>query len=257
MSKVSFDAIDDLNTGEATSKNTASKKDEGGLIEIPADTSTAVALSQNELSAAGLSGEWGTDDIEYPKIKVVGANSDLVTEGGFPAGSINLNGDLTLVEKGEPLRVCVVHVEKKWQEDVDFDSGEIPKIFDTLQAAQAEGYTNEYNAANLVRPMARMVFVIEKPANFDDQTGIFAYHCEATGQDYTLAGATFAKTAFNSTAKALFSFAMLTKKPIHSTWWELSSSLKQYKDNKWFSPFLKRSAALSKGESEFVSDFIS
>lgn len=239
---IKFDELEEQEAAPAPAKKAA-------LVDKPAGPSTELAT---DLAEAGLGGEWGTDDIDYPKLKILGTQATLVVEEGMPAGSINLMGEHTLVEKDKPVRVCVLLADKLWQEDVDFDSGDIGKVFSTLAEARAEGFTPEYGAANRVRPMCRLLLLIEKPDGFDDTSGVFAYEYE--GKHYTLAGATFAKTAFNTTGKAIYSYAQLSGNPTHATWWKLSSTLKKFGENKWYGPKMQRSEELNEGELAFVEE---
>lgn len=252
-------------TGKVSFANMESLPEEGaGATTAPAEElpfteeestaiepSTALAPAGANMSDCGLEGDWDMDDMKYPTLRVLSSLSLLVKDEGYPDGSINLNGELTVALADEPVRICVLRAEKVWQEHLD-NSDEIPQVFASLKEAQAAGFSREFTAENRVRPCCRATLLVEKPEDLEDPAGLFSF--EFNGKLYTVAGVVWSKTAYKTTGEKIFSYVMFQKQHIRSTWWTLKSDEKSYKNKKWNSPVLSRGAPLSEKEFEFASE---
>lgn len=110
-------------------------------VITPATTNTQ--LASTEMPGLGtISGEIDADDIVIPRVNLVqnvGELADL-----FPSGAVTYNKEVQLSDGTTPIEVTVLRARKQFVEALDFDSGERPQVFDTLEEVKAVGGTVEW-----------------------------------------------------------------------------------------------------------------
>lgn len=98
-------------------------------------------LMQQPLGA--LSGELGSSDYAFPKLKLSQSVGPLA-EAGVAPGSLVL-GETIIWEDGcEEPEITILRAQKQLVEDLPYGSEEFPKIFMTAADAEAEGLTTEW-----------------------------------------------------------------------------------------------------------------
>lgn len=242
MAKSSFE---DLETEEPAVETTA-------LVDrktLPEDEPTGELSIPSE---EGLSGEFGREDVEIPRLNIVAKTSQLVDEG-FTPGSIVLNKQVPLVLKETDLRVFVVSCRKQYQEDVPWGEDRLGRIFNTRQELEAEGFSTEWGSPNLCVPLATIVLLVEAPKGLSEEA-LELFPFEHKDKNYTMAVLTASKTAYKTTAKPIASYLAFAKKGSSLTdiAWSLKSVLKTNGDNSWFSPVLTRGSSVDEEMRAFI-----
>ena len=228
----------------------AIEEDQGAVI-VQESNKGELTLTDQQLSDAGLAGDFDQSDINLPRINIVAKTSALVDEG-FTPGAIVLNKEATLTLKDTPLRVIVTAMVKQYQEDVAWGAEELPKVFNTEDEVHAAGYSLEWGSPNMCRPIAHITMLIEAPEGLDeDALELFPY--ERDGKHYAMAIYTASKSAYKPTAKEIATFAAFAKgEGVWTTSWALTSKLRTEGDVSWFAPTMKRSGKLAEDELQFI-----
>lgn len=222
--------------------------------EVATTTTTKSELAEPKSNMTGVSGEWDRDDLLLPRLNLVAKTSELVDDG-FTPGAWVVNKELEIALKEEDLTVIILMMDKKYQEDIPFDSEEQPRIFSTKQEMHEAGYSSEYGSEAYCQPLANFTLLVKLPADVTDETGIF---CHTIGKDsFALVALTVSKTAYKTTAKLVAShLAFSGADGLHKSAWTLYSKLKTYGDKAWFSPFLKKGNALTDAQLKDVENII-
>lgn len=116
---------------ETSSKTTETAEAAGDIIEGSPTGSLAVA------TGAGITGDLDASDISFPRLQItqgVGALSE-----NFKKGSIILDGETEISDGTEPIEFTVCRIGKQFEENVDWDSGEIPRIVSKSEAVEIGG----------------------------------------------------------------------------------------------------------------------
>ena len=259
MAKTSFAEIKEK--GKKSPAKKVSSKEENVEVSIQEEDKSAIivqesnrgelTLTDQQLSDAGLAGDFDQSDINLPRINIVAKTSALVDEG-FTPGAIVLNKEATLTLKDKPLRVIVTAMVKQFQEDVAWGAEDLPKVFNTEEEVHEAGYSLEWGSPNMCRPIAHITMLIEAPEGLDeDALELFPY--ENDGKHYAMAIYTASKSAYKPTAKEIATYAAFAKGDgVWTAAWSLTSKLRTEGDVSWFTPTMKRSGRLSPEELEFV-----
>lgn len=262
MAKTSFAEMEEGK--KRPTKKSAKTKAKAESVEVDAveDSSAAIieqpsargdlAITNQQLSDAGLAGDFDQSDINLPRINLVAKTSALVDDG-FAPGAIALNKEVTLVTRDKPLRVIVTHMVKQFQEDVAWGSEELPKTFNSEEEVHAAGYSFEWGSTNMVRPIAHITMLVQAPEDLsENDLELFPY--EFDGNHYAMAIYTASKSAYKPTAKEIATYAMYAKdEGVWASAWSLSSKLRTEGDVSWFTPSLKRAGRLDENELKFVN----
>lgn len=132
-------------------------------------------------------GEFDERDIVLPIkwISMLQSNSNLVKEGEFLCGDVIMRASsqepayllysppTKKAEGTAPLTMVFLNMEKKWMEEVDFDSGIQAKIWDHKKQAEAEGYKLFAGSDdNGFRPFFVALVFVKQPADDVDNEDI-------------------------------------------------------------------------------------
>lgn len=235
---------------EETTEVIVKEEDQSAVI-VQESNKGDLTLTDQQLSDAGLAGDFDQSDINLPRINLVAKTSALVDDG-FTPGAVVLNKEATLTLKDVPLRIIVTAMVKQFQEDVAWGAEELPKVFNTEEEVHEAGYSLEWGSPNMCRPIAHITMLIEAPEGLEeDALELFPY--ENDGKHYALAIYTASKSAYKPTAKEIATFAAFAKgEGVWTTSWAFTSKLRTEGDVSWFTPSMKRSGRLSSEELQFV-----
>jgi len=254
MAKTSFAEMEEKGkkspTKKVASKEVTVKEEDQGAVIVQESSKGELTLTDQQLSDAGLAGDFDQSDINLPRINLVAKTSALVDEG-FTPGAVVLNKEATLTLKDKPLRVIVTAMVKQFQEDVAWGAEELPKVFNPEEVHEA-GYSLEWGSPNMCRPIAHITMLIEAPEGLDED-GLELFPYENDGKHYAMAIYTASKSAYKPTAKEIATFAAFAKgEGVWTTSWAFTSKLRTEGDVSWFTPAMKRSGRLSSEELQFV-----
>jgi|TARA_R110000772_G_scaffold95430_4_gene193749 hypothetical protein len=219
------------------------------------EETTTTELATEQDNPAGLTGEWGNEDCDTPRLQVVAKTSDLVDEG-FDPGAVILSKEVTVALKDKPIDIIVVNMDKRFKSDVPFGGEEEAVIFKTLAEAVAAGYSTEWESKNRVRPMSDMTMLIKAPkgTSKEDLDGYFPYK---NGKDHwAMCIMTAQKTAFKSAASPVVTYLRTSGAEILGMGFTLHSTLKSGNGNSWFNPIVKRGALLDAKTKAFVAGIL-
>jgi hypothetical protein len=109
---------------------------EAGLAEIP----KASIVSLVDVPIGDIQGQLTGSDFSYPKLKLGQSVGPLTEELGFSAGDIVINDATILWQDGcEAVEIVVLSALKQFVEDLPYGSDEYPRIYATIEEAEADG----------------------------------------------------------------------------------------------------------------------
>ena len=115
---------------ETASEDTAVAEATADIIEGSAETTTLVAGN-------GITGDLDASDISFPRLQIVQGMGNL--SENFKKGEIVLDGESLISDGPTPVELTVCRIGKQFEENVDWDSGEIPRIVTKEQALEIGG----------------------------------------------------------------------------------------------------------------------
>jgi len=190
-------------------------------LEVVDQTSTALAVPQAEALA------FSAADIDIPRINVLQKMSQI--EG--PTGSIMLDKEFVLAKPEQKINAIVVAAQKKWKEDISFDSDEIPRFANTQAEADALAASSEYS----ILEFADIILLIPEYDGCDPDA--FAY--PIGDKNYAIGKITVQKDAYRCTFKRLATFQSFNRNiPIATRFWSFSSELMSKGKYSWYVPSL-------------------
>ena len=181
---------------EASSKTTETAEAAGDIIEGSPTGSLAVA------TGAGITGDLDASDISFPRLQItqgVGALSET-----FKKGSIILDGETEISDGTDPVEFTVCRIGKQFEENVDWDSGEIPRIVSKSEAVEIGGsfeWGSNGEKPNWL-PIADALICIK-----GDDENIFPF--EHGGNNYAFALWRIKGTAYKRAAVPIFTAAKM------------------------------------------------
>lgn len=116
---------------ETTSETTAEAEASGDIIEGSPTSSLAVA------PGAGITGDLDASDISFPRLQIVQGMGNL--SENYKKGEIVLDGESLISDGPTPVEFTVCRIGKQFEENVDWDSGEIPRIVSKNEAVEIGG----------------------------------------------------------------------------------------------------------------------
>lgn len=181
----------------------------------------------------GLTGEWGTGDIQIPRLSLVQKSGTLADE--FPKGAFVFNKELVIGDGNQPFDITVLSARKYYQEDLPFgESDELPRVFERLEDARAAGFTTDWDS-NLPRVKEAADLVVLIPVPLEYATVRF------NDRGYTRALWTLVSSAYNSAAKPIVTAAVCghLREGIHRGGWDVTSALRTNQRNSWYVPVVR------------------
>lgn len=235
--------------------------DAGGLPPaLPPGEAGEIPALPGMSGMSGIEGDFNRDDLVIPYLNIVGKTGKLSDE--FTPGNILFNRETVLSDGKKPIIVTPISLKKIWVEDLDFDSEVTPRKFQTLEEAQLEGYSSDYEAEKKVVPQATILFLvpIERDfASFEAPTDLHECIKEQTKRVFNgepMFG--FARalyicqgSAYNAVAKPLITagYSGHLRAGLHHGGFALTTHLKSFKTNSWWAPKL---ASAGKHSPEFI-----
>ena len=133
-------------------------------------------------STAGVSGDFDVSDITFPKLQLVHGIGPLSDE--FNKGGIVLGGETLISDGDDAVEITVVKIAKMFEENIPFETGEIPRIVPTKAELLALGGDTEYGARDPKtgkseqpswKPIADALICIKDPTGKDSTNYPYSY----------------------------------------------------------------------------------
>lgn len=242
------------------------------FAEVEQDDNTAaplpVATTQTapkaELAAAtsgggattGLDGDFNQKDIKLPRLNLVQKTSEAVDAGVARPGDILFKSGDALLPLSRPTEITILHLDKKYQEDVPYGSGVQAKIFNTAAEVRENGGSTEWGAENRYKEMANVQILFPAPADTpEEMLDLFPYEFE--GQSYAVAMMTLTGSAYTNAAKPIITAFMTRLRGKHWTGkWTLDSEKKTGGGNSWYAPKVSSLGLHDEAFAEFAQGFL-
>ena len=161
---------------------------------------------------SGVSGDFDLTDITFPKLQLVHGIGPLSDE--FSKGGIVLDGE-TLVSDGKPpVELTVIKVSKMFEENIPFETGEIPRIVATKAELLKLGGSTDYGDRDPKtgkseppswKPIADALICIKDPTGEDSTNFPF----EFDGSNYAFALWRIKNSAYKRAAVPIFTAARM------------------------------------------------
>ncbi len=115
---------------ETASEETAVAEATADIIEGSPETTALVA-------GGGITGDLDASDISFPRLQIVQGMGNL--SENFKKGEIVLDGESLISDGPTPIELTVCRIGKQFEENVDWDGGEIPRIVSKAEAIEIGG----------------------------------------------------------------------------------------------------------------------
>ena len=203
--------------------------------EIEAATTTAVTTVGQELTI-------DADDIDIPRLNVV----QKMSTGDFDHGSLILDKTHEILPRETKGHCIILGAIKKWKEDIDFDSDEMPRIVGTKQEMEQLKIDSEYQ----ILEFAELILMFAQPeGNTDDD----AFPFPIGDNNYCIGKIYVQKDAYRKTYKSLMTFAAFNRGlPLNSRLWNFESQIMSKGKYSWYVPTL---SVTKEHVPEAVADF--
>tara|TARA_Y100001938_G_scaffold151214_1_gene247642 strand:+ start:678 stop:1421 length:744 start_codon:yes stop_codon:yes gene_type:complete len=161
---------------------------------------------------AGVSGDFDLTDITFPKLQLVHGIGPLSDE--FAKGGIVLDGETLISDGDQEVDITVVKIAKMFEENIPFETGEIPRIVATKAELLELGGDTEYGPRDPKtgkseppswKPIADALICIKDPTGEDDTN--FPYEYE--GDNYAFAMWRIKNSAYRRAAVPIFTAATM------------------------------------------------
>ena len=200
---------------------------------------------------AGLVGDFDASDISFPKLQIaqgVGALSET-----FKKGTIVLDGEFDISDGTSDVEITVCRIGKMFEENIEWDSGEIPRIFNSkaevLEADPEATFVWADGTPASWKPIADALVCIkgEDPTNFP---------FEFDGNNYAFAIWRIKGTAYKHAAVPIFTAAkMYYRDGINVGSFMLTTQKVKAGNNVVHAPKLRKGSRHDKKFVEWLKDF--
>lgn len=191
-------------TGEETEN--AGHGTPGAELEVIDEDRGAIAQVSTNIfggQVGSFTGEISMSDFAVPKLKLAQNVGPLTEELGFTAGDI-VFADETILWQPEcaPIELTVIRAHKNFVEKTEYGSGEMGRIFESLEEAKEAGLTVVWGPNNEppdTMPQVTMLVVIKLPDGVESEL----FNLEHEGQRYALGLWRISGTSYGSVVQKI------------------------------------------------------
>jgi len=191
---------------------------------------TEIAVADTTALANPSSNEFVIDaeDIDIPRLSVI----QKMSTSDFDHGSLVIDKANEIITRETKISCIVLGAVKKWKEDIDFDSDEMPQIVSTKEALDDLKRTSEYN----ILEFAELYLMFAQPeGNEDDE----AFPYPIGDNNYCIGKLYVQKDAYRKTYKSLMTFAAFNRgMSLGSRLWNFESQIMSKGKYSWYVPTL-------------------
>ena len=208
---------------------------------------------------AGVSGDFDLTDITFPKLQLVHGIGPLSDE--FSKGGIVLDGETLISDGSNPVEFTVIKIAKMFEENIPFETGEIPRIVATRAEMLELGGTTEYGEKDektgksvppTWKPIADALICIKDPDGKDNTS----YPYEFEGSNYAFAMWRIKNSAYKRAAVPIFTAAsMYYRQGLKTGSFNLTTDVANYGPNKVVVPKLVKGTRHSEDFVAWLGEF--
>lgn len=225
-------------------------------------TSTTVAVRPDRAPALYVQdddaeGEFTNDDVDKAYLTIVAKTGEL--SNLFPPGSMLLNKEYVVGGTQEPIELIAVAIKKGYQNDLDFDGGEIgdtvSKALEVVDRGGEVGYRpfEDKDATHFWKPILQVIFLVKRPATLTPEASVL-FPFTIGANDYGVVGYTArTKTAYNGIAKTLIG-AKRAKGTVRGSTYRLSTKGETWEKRSWIQPSLRVIGSVSEDVTKFITE---
>lgn len=223
--------------------------------ENEAEESRELVATKQEITTGsllgGISGEVQDSYLKYPELKLTHPVGPLSEEYGFTPGELVLKNTLVIWKPGDdPINIIVTKSNLRYIEDLPYNSDEMPRFFNSLAEADAEGLSTSWSndSPPEVKPIMTNIILIQAPEKLEGRP---EFYKDLGGKKWSLALWTLTGKGFNEAGKTILSEgkSVLSGK-LHKGVFKLHAVKKKGKKNTIWVPILNLNSTLSDSEIE-------
>ena len=189
-------------------------------------------------------GEFSSRDIQWPSLSLVTkTSSDAETYG---IGTWLVAKTTPVGKMTEPLHVIALKIQKAFQEQLPFGTGQRPRMFRTSAEVEAAGLSLEWGSDARAAEVLGVRFWLPQPKDVDAPDVFMLESPEGMG---TVVKFFAARTAYGTVGKALIQASQTFLRPdkggLVSKGWELTATKESKNGNTWLLPRVKPGKATS------------
>jgi hypothetical protein len=242
MASMSFSEPESTETAPTVERDKA----EVSLAIAPAKAPVAIYVEGEDAE-----GEFSSRDIQWPSLSLVTKTSaDAETYG---IGTWLVNKETPVGKMTEPLHLIAVKIQKAYQEQLPFGTGQRPRMFRTSAEVHEAGLSLEWGSDARAAEVLGVRFWLPQPADVDAPHVFMLESPEGMG---TIVKFFAARTTYGTVGKALIQASQTFLRPdkggMASKWWEMTATKEAKNGNTWLLPRIKPGKAASPEMAEFL-----
>lgn len=214
------------------------------------------ALAPSYVSDEDAEGEFDRSDIQNAMLAIVAKTGEL--SNLFTPGDLLLNKEFVIGGVKSPVDLVAIAIKKRYQNDLDYDGGEMGDVVDKAIEITDRGGLLGYrpyedkDSTHFWKPILQVLFLIKQPAGLSPAANsLFPFTVE--GENYGRIGYTArTKTAYNGIAKVLIGAKQATGSVRLDTY-RLSTEGETWKGKSWIQPSLRVTGPTSEEMLKFIA----
>lgn len=196
-------------------------------------------------------GEFSSRDIQWSSLSLVTKTSaDAETYG---IGTWLVNKETPVGKMTDPLPVIAVKIQKAYQEQLPFGTGQRPRMFRTAAEVAASGLSLDWGSEARAAEVLGVRFWLPQPKDVDAPHIFMLESPEGMG---TIVKFFAARTTYGTVGKTLIQASQTFLRPdkggMVGKWWEMTATKESKNGNTWLLPRLKPGAPTSPDMAAFL-----
>jgi hypothetical protein len=189
-------------------------------------------------------GEFSQRDIQWASLSLVTKTSADVETYGI--GTWVVNKETPVGKMTEPLALVAVKIQKAYQEQLPFGTGQRPRMFRTAAEVADAGLSLEWGSESRAAEVLGIRFWLPQPEGVDAPHVFMQESPEGMG---TIVKFFAARTTYGTVGKALIQASQTFLRPdkggMVAKWWEVTATKESKNGNTWLLPRIKPGKATS------------
>lgn len=221
--------------------------------------------SLSTITNAGVVGEVDSTEVRFPKLQVVQGVGPLSEIEEFRKGDIVLNQELKIGGIDTPVEITVLQIGKSYEEVVDYESDDIPRVVNTKEEVLKLGGTTDghRDGGQWVRPtwraVAEALICIKAPDSLSEDEIETHFGFESPGDPdsrFAFAKWTIKGVAYKFAAVEIFSAAaMYYRDGLKNGSFSLSTTKRSFGPNTVMVPVVKKGSRNTPEFSSWLSEY--